>query len=838
MRQLISFICQRTRPFVIYIENIENMDNSSMRLFIELMSDKDLKNLIVIHSTINTVSLSRSIHNKNIIFKQYEIPRLTKRKISNLFQKLFNPTQEQSMQLVDVFNEKTNGKIKQIYAFITLLIEKKYIYFDTENFQWIFCFDKIATINTALSYETFINQNFDKLDEITKNLLIECSLNGFIFDLRVLQHTLGYNIRSLSVLFREIQHLGFVESIDRFSKLNNTNNPLVYKFNNTKVHAIILEKNNSEHKQHIINTFSSIIEISKTDETVFFFFEEFIKKNQTLLSELSIDERVSMLNYYYQKAETYYYLKKWKEAEIVINYCVSLVNNEGWSTKKQIKTKSIYLLAMKCSIQTFYFSKSDHFFELAKKNILEKAEIIPYYKVQIESLITRGKNSESLVLFKELLALSKFYPKKSNSLYWKIASTVTQILFTNKIIKNKFLSTKNSKSTRRQVLHFINHRIENLDNHVYNYTLYKICKDSILNGIDKQYIFPLLRYSRNLMQNPKTFEKGIKLSTNLIELISKNEQEYEHELHYYFKHILPFSNVVSTYNQSEIIKKHFINGEINNAIDLALVGFSLDFFKGINLNQLIGSIQKTIELVGESSRKNELLTILNIIEYRTKLLTQIRKKVDNEYEMSISSAKSSSSILTARWNNITLLLYFFLIKDYEKASICAQNVLQSSENTEDTISQCIVLFYDSLITSETLKNKPNNEKKIAIETLKQRVLFFKTLAKYNPDNFLHNSLILDAELAQITGNSKKAIQLFYDAIESCDKQNLHHMCGYSHQRIAALYEKENQKEKAINHYIKSYNYYKFWGTETIANKIKFEQFSIFDDLEIRMYNIS
>jgi len=838
VRQFINFICQRTRPFVIYLENIEHMDNSSMRLFIELMSDSELKDLVVMHSTINTVSLSKSVHNKNIIFKQFEIPKLSKRKVSLLINKTFKLNEEQSSDLVDVIIEKTKGKVKQIYTLIHLLVEKKIIHFDIDQFVWKYKIDKIKDFSFQSSYETVIESNFDKLNAEIKNLLIECSLIGYIFDIRILQITHGYSIRSLSVLFRDIQHLGFVEPIERFSTLNNHNNPLLYKFNNTKVHKILQQKITSDYLQHSTSIFSAIVEICKHDESLFFFFEEFIKKNQTLLAEITSDERSSMLNFYFHKAETYYYLKKYKDAEILITYCISLINQEGWTASRHKTTSQIYLLAIKISIQTYFFAKADKYFDTAKKYVAEPTEKIPFYEVQIDSYITRGKQSEAVGLLKELFSIAKFYPKKQNSLYWIISSKIVKTLFFNKLINSTFTLNPRTKSLRKQTLHFLNDRCYLLDNHLYNYTLYKIAKDSIINGIDKHYVFPLLRYSRNMIQDPETFDKGTKLSNELITIISKRPEDYKDELHYYIKHILPFSSHKATYNLNEIIENHFFNGETSKAIEIAHVIFSLDFFKGVNLKQLSLNIQRTIDKIGDSTKKSELVSILDIIEHRTKLLTQVRKKIEINSETNIPSSKSSNANQISIWNNVTLLLYFFLMDDHEKASICAQNVIMSTKITESTIPLCIAKFYDSLINCESYSKKSITEQKGIVTVLSERLKYFKSLAKHNPDNFMHNYLILEAEYQILLGNRKKAIQLYFEAIEYSDKQNLYHMCGYAHKRLAKIYELENLKEKAVNHYIKSFNYYKFWGTEAIANNIKFEHFSIFDELEIRIYNIS
>lgn len=838
VRQFINFICKRTRPFVIYLENIEHMDNSSMRLFIELMSDIELKDLVVMHSTVNTVSLSKSVHNKNIIFKQFEIPKLSKRKVSFLIHKTFKLNEEQSSELVDVLIEKTKGKVKQIYTLIKLLIEKKIIHFDVDQFIWKYKIEKIKDFSFQSSYETVIEFNYNKLNIEIKKLLIECSLIGYVFDIRILQITHGYSIRALSVLFRDIQHLGFVEPIERFSTLNNHNNPLLYKFNNTKVHKILQQKITIDYLQHSTSLFSAIIEICKHDESLFFFFEEFIKKNQTLLSEITSDERSSMLHFYFHKAETYYYLKKFKDAEILITYCISLINQEGWTALRHKTTSQIYLLAIKTNIQIYSFAKADKYFETAKKYVAESTEKIPFYKVQIDSYITRGKQLEAVELLKELFSLAKFYPKKQNSLYWIISSRIVRTLFNNKLKKNTFTINSRTKSLRKQTLHFLNDRCYLLDSHLYNYTLYKIEKDCIVNGIDRHYIFPLLRHSRNLIQNPETFDKGTKLANELITIMSKNPEEYKDEHHYYIKHILPFSSHKTSYDLNKIIEKHFFNGETSKAIEIAHVVFSLDFFKGVNLKQLSSNIQKTIDKVGDSTKKSELVSILDIIEHRTQLLTQVRKKIDINSETNIPASKSSNGNQISIWNNVTLLLYFFLLDDYEKATICAQNVILSSKISESTIPLCIAKFYDSLMICENYSKKSQIEQKEIVNMVGDRLKYFKSLAKHNPDNFMHNYLMLEAEFQILLGNRKKAIQLYLEAIEYSDKQNLYHMCGYSHKRLAKIYELENLKDKAVNHYIKSFNYYKFWGTETIANKIKFEHFSIFDELEIRIYNIS
>lgn len=837
-RQFLNFICSKTRPLVIYVENVENIDSSSFKLFIHLMNEHKLNDVVIVHSTIKTVHLSKSINKDSVIFRQFEIPRLSKRKIYNLIFKTFKTDEQTSNQLVELLIEKTKGKIKQVYTLLHIFIDKGYILFDKENFVWIFDFEKIAAYRNPISYETVIDFNFNQINAKLRKLLIESASIGYIFDLRILQKTHGYNIRSLSVSFRDLLEYDLIEPLERYAFLNNNNNPIFYKFKNTKIQRYLESKISPDDKIHFGSLYSAIINTSLHDETYLSFYEEFIKEKQTMLSELSWEDMFEILQFYYTKASTFFYLRKFVDAEKHVNYCISLLKKEGWTLAQYYTARNIYLLGMKISAHTFYFSQSESYYQSAIKHISVMSDKIPFIELQIDSLIIQGKQKDAIRYINELFEIIKLSTSKKDSFLSKTAKFITLQLFYNKLFKNKITYNNNRNSLRRKTLSYTNTRLAKIDEQLYEFTLYKIIQDTIVNGIDHHYIFPLLFHSRRLILNPKTFAKGIKLSSLIIDLISSKDKEFEDELHFYYRHILPYTNHIQELNHNDILRHYLSNGENTKALEIAQVLFCLNFFKGINLKLLSLEIKKMIEEIGKVSKKSELLSIVSILDTRIKSLTQIRKKVDPLHNAEIQKHDFNSNNLTVSWDNITLLVYFFLNGEFEKAQISANNVLSNAELTEDKLPYCIAQFYDSLISCETYAKMTSNEQQTATETLQNRILFFKELSKFNPDNFNHNYLILEAEMYRMKGNNEKAIFFYNKSIECCDTANLHHMSGYTHKRLASLYQTMKMNDKAMNHVIKSYNYYKFWGTETIANKIKFEHFSMFDDLEIRIYNIS
>lgn len=831
VRQFINFVTSRTRPLIIYIENVENIDSSSLKLFIELQTERKLQSFVLIHSTREPIVSTKAIKTDKVSFHQYDIPELNHKKLLTLVNNIFKLEGEDAELLVSLVELKTKGKIRQVNAFLTQMIERKFVAFDRNEFRWKIHEANIKSYNYEQGYEFIVAAKYSQLNEQYQNLLVQCACIGYMFDICLLQKIHGYNIRSLSATFREIKTLGLVEPIEKFSSLNNANNPVLYKFKNTKIYEFFLKLIGEEEKKLLENLYSAIIDSCSTDSNYLSHFDEFVKRNQTLLSELSSDEVLEIIQFYYKKADAFHYLNKRREAERYITYCISLVKTESWLFKYYL-TRDIHLLAVKIFSNLYNFAKSDAIYEQAMRHITDHEDVFALGQTQVDSLLLRGKADEAGLLMASLLQLAGFKLPSFNALE-AFRHFVVEKVMVNKLYNNELTNDNGRVSFSQRVLTFVNIRSKGVNLSLYQYSLHKIRLDIVRGGLHPVHFMPLLVHSKELIGSGKTFELGIKISSTIINLMVPQASNFEEELHFFFLHFIPYTGYLSQLHSNELIDKYIHQGCNTKATQVAQSMYSLEFFKGKNLEHLACEIEFTLGNLDGFSGKTRLIYVLKVIDARIRALMQARGKINLMAPVAPGHREKLDQSIASCWNNTTLIVYFYLTGEYDKVMIGINNISINLQSAQCSLPMQVSQFYECLVACSR-ESKPE----IHPGSIKKTVAYFKRLAQFSPKNFQAPYLILRAEQYRVEAKYQKAAKYYNEAIAACEIQEMYHLNGLAHYRLSMLHKYTGNVQKHARHVIKAHNIFKCWGADLIADKIKLEHLSLFNDLESRIYNLS
>jgi serine phosphatase RsbU (regulator of sigma subunit) len=258
------------------------------------------------------------------------------------------------------------------------------------------------------------------------------------------------------------------------------------------------------------------------------------------------------------------------------------------------------------------------------------------------------------------------------------------------------------------------------------------------------------------------------------------------------------------------------SGDIPHAGYTIMVGCYNLFYQGKPLEEMTEQIEKYLLYTEESSHQlaTDLLWAAHLVILNLRGLTS---DID-----SFDDGEKAEEIYLNNWikcQNFMVLCYYYILKSqvyylYHKLDE-ALDCLSEAEKLLPFISISIPVaqhnFYSSLTLLRLYPNSDLESQKEWMEKVKVNQVRMKKWVDNCPENFLHKYLLVEAELAQVLGNTLEAMDLYDRAIEAANENDYVQEESLANELAAEFYLKF-QKPKFAKIYIQQAYYgYRVWG---------------------------
>ncbi|QTN38873.1 AAA family ATPase [Cryomorphaceae bacterium] len=161
--------------------------------------------------------------------------------------------------------------------------------------------------------------------------------------------------------------------------------------------------------------------------------------------------------------------------------------------------------------------------------------------------------------------------------------------------------------------------------------------------------------------------------------------------------------------------------------------------------------------------------------------------------------------------NKLILCYCF--GEYEKA---VHHAAESRKLLEAVLAKFEIPnhhFYEALTLLALYDRSTGAQKRKSIRRVRKTIRQMKKWAKDAPENFMHKYHLLKAELLRVRGRMKEAGLAYDEAIKGASQHAFTHEEAIAHELAGVFYIKQNS-ERLAEHYLKSaYNAYREWGAQ-------------------------
>jgi predicted ATPase/signal transduction histidine kinase/tRNA A-37 threonylcarbamoyl transferase component Bud32 len=175
-QSFINLFAKKKHPLVLFLDDIQWADASSMELILDLLSDDSQRYFYLILAARPTEQLPlftrrlSSLAKQGIMLKNLDIEGLQKKSIDELLSETLKCGLEEVRTLSDVIEEKTKGNPFFIKEFLGVLYRSKLVYFSSEEEKWDWDIHKILGEHIT---DNVVDLMLERIKDLPKSSL-EC----------------------------------------------------------------------------------------------------------------------------------------------------------------------------------------------------------------------------------------------------------------------------------------------------------------------------------------------------------------------------------------------------------------------------------------------------------------------------------------------------------------------------------------------------------------------------------------------------------------------------------------------------------------------------------------
>lgn len=198
-KQFIAAVASYEHPLVLFLDDLQWADRSSLNLVSELITDASTQYLFVVGAyrtgTISSnhplTQMLERMREDETAFVEVKLLPLAREDVVDLLTDSFLASSAAVLPLADVVIEKTDGNPFLMHRLLTQLHDKELLRFDTSKNRWLWDVQAISTFGSDGAAADMIKTTLRDLPAATQNLLSKAACIGLRFDLEKLSLIVG-----------------------------------------------------------------------------------------------------------------------------------------------------------------------------------------------------------------------------------------------------------------------------------------------------------------------------------------------------------------------------------------------------------------------------------------------------------------------------------------------------------------------------------------------------------------------------------------------------------------------------------------------------------------------
>lgn len=782
---------------VIFLDDLQWADLASIKLIELMILDNSISNFLFIgayrdHEVDPTHPLAISLNKleKKADIKEIKLSPLEKETTGNFILETLQHQVEKPSELIERIFQKTQGNIFFTIQLITSLNDAGLIYKD-EKGMWKWDEKALQEYNLAENVVELLVQKINGLDELQKNILRTGACIGDTFDLLTTASLTGERLYTVANELSGVINMGYLftrdENLDNYSRssqnindadLNKVGN-VHFQFSHDRIRQACLSMVNEEELASI-NFKAGQIKLknyspAEIDEEIFLIASHLNKGKRFIKEKEDIDSIVDINLKAGKKAMD---ATAYDSAIDYFNHGRQFLNLEN--NYRQLF--DFYLQGAACKYQTGHYEEAEHELDELYNRSQTRLDKLEVLMLKVYMYTSKDEKEKAVAAGRMGFGLYGLYMPKAKPVVMMVV--FKDIIKARLILRGKRIDRLPERSVikdaeRIRFLEFtlaVSPPIYQYDQNLFAWDVMKMVTYSLKYGNNGVASFGYMGFGMILAQAFGDYKVGKKLA-DIGMLINK-------KLGYTvlkWKLGMSYNNFVQHWTMPVRVQfenmQEVINGCISNG-DPIYAGYGIfhyhqkKFALGFPLQEVQQSIENYLHVVDQKGDK-ETRHFLEGYYYAVRCL---RGEDDNILLLGASFnaperleeivASSSFSIAADTYIAYMNILYQFQYYEdawrrYLEGGKYMAFIYHRYEFAEYN-------FYGGLICAIAFEKKLSPAKPY-LKLLKGHLKKLKLWTGNCPDNFEPQYLLLQAELARVSGNKDNAATLYEKAIQSADK---------------------------------------------------------------------
>ncbi|MFJ1267915.1 EAL domain-containing protein [Legionella lytica] len=786
-QNLIRVFAQQNHPLVIFLDDLQWADSSSLNFIENLLQDQETNYLLLLGAYRNNEineshPLEHTLNNiarNNVRLTQITLEPLELKNIQQLLHDTLLSPMERIQELAQCVFEKTQGNPFFINEFIKLLYQNKLLRFSYEQSCWEWDLSKILQQNATDNVVELLTTKIHWLPQATQEILMLAACLGYKFDLATLvtisEKTISQTADGLyqaikANLIYPLEEAYLTESLMGLEAIVNHEqlNTLYYRFVHDRIQQASSELVAKEELPCLHVKIGRLLlkekELSENDDRVFEVMKHF---NQGLALIKSSRERLQLAKYNLWAGQRAKSASAYHAANEYFSAGISLLPENYWQREEELAFQ-LYKELAACKYLIGDFEKANDYFSQLLEQEHNPLKILEINRLKIEMLATIGKHTEALNL--GLSALRGFgihIPKNPKKYHLLIA--VYKIKFQLKRTRPEFIDLPLMSDLKQKAI--VNLIAQLLNSaFIIDQTLFILLtcinvKLSLKYGYTESTSMCLPVYAFVLLHSLHLHEEAL----SFVRLYNKLKHKYgasNFEGRNQFvlgEFIEPYQLPLSECNKTieSAFKLGCEAGDLgySNYSNITLILHS--FTIGQTLDEVKKAVSATLSFMSRTNI-SDFVNVTRFWEYSVQCLKNQESMQPEQlaaFEERIIQGENKTE-LGFFYCSITRL--HFLLGNIEQALQMGAHHETYSDYDKGLITHFDGKFYYALALCQSLHPLPKKQHKLILKKIKQLKQLIDRYTAWCPENFKTHSLLIEAELAWI--NRQDALPFYDEAV--------------------------------------------------------------------------
>ena len=819
--RFIKAIADKDSPLVIFVDDLQWADASSLNLFKIIAENRDIEYVMLAGGYRKNEVDEKHVLTKKLLdlkedhvaFEEIDLQDLSYNDVFKLISDVLTTNQENTSFLADIIYNKTKGNAFYVWQFLKSIYDEGFLRFDFDLMRWQWNADLILQMNVSGNVVELMTSLIMKLPAETLDVLKIASCIGSKF-----------SKRNLSVI-KQVSE----KKVESLLNLSVTEGLIIpssseYKFAHDRIQQAIYSLIPDEEKAsiHLLNGQRLSAHFNETE------FEEklFELVNQWNLGADKISdkkEKLYLANLNLTAGHKAISSTAYPQALQYFEKGLNVLDEKDWEGQYNLLLQ-ITTNAADAAYLSGQYDKVDDLVNAILTNSRSLIDSAKGYEINIKKLIAQNKPLEAVEL--GLKILKKFginLPLKPGKL-----QVTKDLLQTKFLLRNKSMDYFNSlpemkdaeKNAAMRILSDITSASFFAVPSLVPLLVFKMVSLTVKYGLSRKSPFSFSAYGYILSVYLNEIDKGISFGEIALHLAKKiNAEEFIGSIMVTSNIFLvhwkkPFTETIHDLDKS--FKSALESGDNEYASYAAHNTVYQLFIMGYPLQELSKKAEM-LELKIEKFKQD--LTLKRLRVFRQSIANLIEEtenpdiltgKIFDESQMDIIDVTKSNEIYFQNLylQKLYLALIFNLNSNAKKYLDLAQRF---QESVKGTALYPLFYYYRSLLISDTTLNSPL-KKEILIQVRKD-IHFLKKYEKLCPQNYSHKIFLLEAEYNYLNGDNEAAKILYDKALKSGIENGMINDVAYSWERAGRFFLNTKQDLLANFYLQNAYRVYKRWGAD-------------------------